>query len=100
MGERRRHPQTKGRATENANITLEPPGGRWGYKRKRSAHRSAARSRNGVGYSGTPSEHKAAERCRVQRRCQAQKVWQRGKAPYSTEGGKSRKAVSKYRSVG
>jgi hypothetical protein len=34
MGEMVRHPQTKGRATENANVTLEPPGGRCGYKRR------------------------------------------------------------------
>src|SRR6516165_2247702 len=26
-----RHPQTKGRATGNANIDLKPPGGRCGY---------------------------------------------------------------------
>jgi hypothetical protein len=34
MGEIVRHPQTKGRATANANVTLEPPGGRCGYKRR------------------------------------------------------------------
>ena len=29
-----RHPQTKGRATGNANVGLKPPGGRGGYKRR------------------------------------------------------------------
>jgi hypothetical protein len=81
MGEMVRHPQTKGRAPENANITLEPARGRRGYKRKRSSTRSAARSRNGVWYSGTPSAHKAAERCLEHRRGQGQKSWLRGKAP-------------------
>ena len=47
-GEMVRHPQTKGRATANANITLEPAGGRCGYKRERSSSRGAARSRSGV----------------------------------------------------
>jgi hypothetical protein len=84
-GEMLRHPQTKGRATANANITLKPAGGRGGDKRKRSSSRGAARSRSGVWYSGTSSEHKAAERCRVQRRCSAQKAGQRGKAPCSTK---------------
>lgn len=85
MGEMVRHPQTKGRATENANLTLEPAGGRRGYKRERSSTRGAARSRNGVWYSGTPSEHKAAEWCLEHRRGQGQKAGPRGKAPYLGE---------------
>jgi hypothetical protein len=94
------HSQTKGRATAKTKRALEPPGGRRGYKRKGSSSRGAARSRSGVQYSRTPSEHKAVERCRVQRRCAVQKAEQRGKAPYSTERGKGREAVSKCRSVG
>ncbi len=85
MVEMMRHPQTKERATGNANIDLEPSGGRCGYKRERSSSRGTARSRSGVRYSGTPSEHKAAEWCPEHRRCQGQKSWQRGKAPCLVE---------------
>jgi hypothetical protein len=85
MGEIVRHPQTKERATENANITLKPAEGRRGYKRKRSSSRGAARSRNGVWYSGTPSEHKAVEGGHVSQRWATQTVAQRGKAPCSTK---------------
>src|SRR4051812_36973230 len=59
-----RHSQTKGRATGNAKPGLEPPGGRCGYKRKRSSGRCGARSRIGARYSGTESEQKAPDRHR------------------------------------
>ena len=45
-----RHPQTKGRATGNANVGLKPPGGRGGYKRERSSNRCGARSRSRAYY--------------------------------------------------
>jgi hypothetical protein len=53
----------KGGKTGNTNIDLEPPGGRYGYKRERSSGRCGARSRIGARYSGTRSEQKASDRC-------------------------------------
>ena len=46
-----RHSQTKGRATANANPSLEPPSVGGGYKRERNSGRCGVRSRIGARYS-------------------------------------------------
>lgn len=100
MAEIVRHPQTKGRETGKANIGLEPPGGRRGYKRERSSGRGGARSRIGARYSGTRLEQKASDRCFEQRRWRVQKARWRGKAPCFAESGESWEAVSRCWKVG
>ena len=96
-----RHSQTKGRATGNAKPSLEPPGGRGGYKRKRSSDRSGARSRIGARYSGTGSEQKAPDR-RLQSgdAGRTQKTGRRGKAPCCVAVPSDEERVSRWRKCG
>ena len=93
-----RHSQTKGRATGKPG--LEPPGGRCGYKRKRSSGRCGARSRIGARYSGTESEQGSGSSPASGDADRAQKAGRRGKAPCCVAASSVEERVSTWRKCG